>query len=198
MREPRCASSSCTLSRGPLGLARLHASRHASHHLRIRGRRLVGSSRGASGSIYTLWRWKLSRASTASSGLARPPNKRRNPRGRSGEPAPSGHHHDRNVVDRPTSRTTPTSCSRAGASRRHPSSSRTSHLLRKDEIVRARRHEAAYAPLHGVLPPHQRRRLLRLHWLAGWGTLTSILRGFNYSADAHARHARHPCGQRLP
>lgn len=48
------------------------------------------------------------------------------------------------------------------------------HLLRKDEIVALAAHEAAHVR-------HAR----------------PVLRGFQLFADAYARHARHPCGQRL-
>lgn len=76
--------------RGPLGLARLHARlRRASHHLRIRGRRLVEARMGRLARLSPLALEALERLRRLLEAPEPPLCERRNPRGRSGEPAPS-------------------------------------------------------------------------------------------------------------
>ena len=153
--------------------------------------------------VYLLWRWKLSSVyGVFWKRRSRPLCERRNPRGRSGEPAPSGHHHDRNGRHDPPRLLGPLQHRALGLGPQAPR-----HRLRARRAPaqegrdrRARRPRGrTRAPLpRRAPPPHQRRRLLHLLLARGLGRhARPVLRGFQLFADAHARHARHPCGQRL-
>ena len=193
--------------RGPLGLARLHARlRRASHHLRIRGRRLVEARMGRLARLSPLALEALERLRRLLEAPEPPLCERRNPRGRSGEPAPSGHHHDRNGRHDPPRLLGPLQHRALGLGPQAPR-----HRLRARRAPaqegrdrRARRPRGrTRAPLpRRAPPPHQRRRLLHLLLARGLGpTHVQFFEGFNYSPmltlDMPGTHAGSVCAVAL-